>query len=129
MRHARFSSRGLRLAVAGWVLGSAGCTHNYYYGYSNALPGCPPTVVPSTASNGAVCEVPTQVTGGSVVAEGSTRTTTVGGGSILSGSRPPRVVVSQPGGGLLGRWRRSDPDSSLATTSVEGAADEPTTTR
>jgi hypothetical protein len=129
MRHARFLSQNLRWIAAGWVVCLTGCTHNYYYG--NAVPACPPGTIPATVTNGAVCEVPSEVNGGNAVAQWPARssTTIVGVGSPLSGSRPPRVVVSQPSEGLLGRWRRSNPESSLATVSVEGNVDSPTSTR
>jgi hypothetical protein len=110
------------------ILGSAGCTHNYYYG--NAVPVCGPTTVPSTVANGAVCEVPTQVDGGSLVAQGAGRSTIVAGAPIYAGARPPRVVVSSPSGGSgIGRWQRANNDSSLARTRVEGALDDSTVDR
>jgi hypothetical protein len=122
MRLARFA-RGGSIALLGGVISSAGCTHNYYYG--NA-PLCPPstTVVPGAVQYGASCDVPTQVIGGSVASQASPPST------ALSGSMPPRVVVSQPSNGAPRfPWRRSDPDSSLATTRVEGALDDPTVTK
>lgn len=128
MRHARFFRRSLGVFVAGLALGSVGCTHNYYYG--NAVPVCGPTALPSTVANGSVCEVPTQVGGGSVIAQGAGRSTIVSGAPLFSGSRPPRVVVSEPrAGSRFGRWQRADPDAGLATTRVEGAYDDATTNR
>jgi hypothetical protein len=127
MRHARLwqGGRGLGWAVLG-MLAWPGCTHNYYYG---AAPACAPAVVPSTVANGAVCAVPGQVQGGTVLAQGAGPATVVNGTPVLGGPRPPRVVVSEPNGGLFRGWRRSDPDSGLATTKVEGALDDSTVNR
>jgi hypothetical protein len=123
MRLARIA-RGGSIALLGGVIGSAGCTHNYYYGN---VPVCPPptTVAPGTVQYGASCDVPTQVVGGSSATQDASRA------PVLTGSMPPRVVVSEP---LIGpprfpSWRRTDPDSSLATTRVEGALDDPTVTK
>jgi hypothetical protein len=112
------------LAAAGSVT-SAGCTHNYYYG---AVPaGCPPvvTAAPTGVEYGAVCEVPTQVVGGSTVVAGKT----LQPAPTLSGPRPPKIVLSEPNGGSRFAWRRSDPDSGLPMTRVEGAVDDPSLTR
>jgi hypothetical protein len=122
MRLARLA-RGGSIALLGGVIGSAGCTHNYYYG---SVPVCPPstTVTPGSVQYGASCDVPTQVVGGSVASQASPPST------VLSGSMPPRVVVSQPStGGPRFPWRRSDADSSLATTRVEGTYDDSTVTK
>jgi hypothetical protein len=128
MRHARNLRGGLGVFLSGMILASAGCTHNYYYG--NAVPVCGPTALPGTVANGAVCEVPTQVDGGSLVAQGAGRSTVVTGTPVLSGPRPPRVVVSRPSSaGPFGRWQRVHPDTGLATTRVEGAYDEGTVSR
>src|SRR5207253_7701712 len=120
MRHVRTKCGGLVvvLAVAGSIA-SSGCTHNYYYG---ATPVCgPTTVTPGVVTYGEVCEVPTQVVGGgTIVASSPLRTS-----PTLGGPRPPRVVVSEPNG-REGGWRRPDPESSLATTRVEGQLDDPT---
>jgi hypothetical protein len=116
-------SFGFLLAVAGSIA-SSGCTHNYYYG---AAPVCAPTTVTPGAgvvTYGEVCEVPTQVVGGGTLVSSTPIVTT----PILGGPRPPRVVVSEPNG-RSGGWRRPDPESSLATTRVEGALDDPTLTR
>ncbi|HMB08043.1 MAG TPA: hypothetical protein VKP69_30480, partial [Isosphaeraceae bacterium] len=83
MRLARFA-RGGPIALLVGVIGSAGCTHNYYYG---TVPVCGPTtaVAPGTVQYGSVCDVPTQVVGGgSVVTQGPPRTT------VVAGARPPR---------------------------------------
>lgn len=130
MRHARLLRGGLGVFLLGWVLSLVGCTHNHYYG--PGVPVCGPTAVavPATVTNGAVCEVPTQVDGGSVVAQGSGRTTIVSGVPIYSGTQAPRVVVSEPNAGSrFGRWQRANPDAGLATTRVEGAYNDTTTNR
>jgi hypothetical protein len=65
--------------------------------------------------------VPTQVVeGGTTLADGSSRATTVTGGSPTS----PRVVVSEPSGRSRFSWRRADPDGSLASTTVEGTVND-----
>lgn len=126
MRRARFVRGTLGILLAGWV-GSAGCTHNYYYG---TVPvACAPgttTVVPGTVSYGSVCEVPAQVVGGGTVVASSP-----GVKSSVTTTAPPssQVVVSEPTDRPRLSWRRSDPDNSLATTRVEGALDEETTVK
>jgi hypothetical protein len=99
------------LAVAGWGCQQPPCC--FYYG----APPCAPVVpAPSAVQYGSVCDVPTQVVeGGTSAAEGSGRSTTV------SGSHPPRVVVSEPADRPRLPWRPTDPDGSPAITSVEGA--------
>ena len=125
MRRARFMRGTLGVLLAGWVA-SAGCTHNYYYG---ALPAaCAPgtTILPGTVSDGSVCEVPAQVvSGGTVVASSP------GVKSSVTTTAPPSaaVVVSEPINRPRLSWRRSDPDSSLATTRVEGELDDDTTVK
>jgi len=71
---------------------------------------------------GPVCDVPTEVVeGGTKVAGGSSRSTTVTGGQTTA----PRVVVSEPSSGPPSRfsWRRSE-DSSLAATTVQGTTND-----
>ncbi len=100
------------LACAGW-----GCHQHYYY-YDN--PCAPASPVPSMVRSGPVCEVPTQVVEGETkVADGSSRSTIVSGGRAVA----PRVVVSEPAEQAHGSWRRSDPDGSMATTSIQGNVD------
>lgn len=108
------------LATAAWA-GSAGCTHNYYYG---ATPCGPSAAAPGTVEYGSVCDVPTQVLGGSTVVAGSS-----GSPTPLTGPRPPRIVTSEPSGGSRLAWRRADPENGQATTRVEGAVEDPTLTR
>jgi hypothetical protein len=76
---------------------------------------------PATVRYGEVCQTPPA--GSSAVAQGS--------GAATMGSAPrPRVVVSEPSGRLArrGGWRRSDPDSTIATR-LEGAIDDDTVDR
>ncbi len=125
----------LGVVLAAGLLTLMGCTHNYYYTPPGAIGPCAPvTVLPGpTASTvqtygyGDVCEVPTQVIGGGAVVAGPPLTTS----PALTGARPPRVVLSDPMGRNRNRgvWHRPDPESSLATTRVEGALDDPTVTR
>ena len=68
MRRARGVPATLGVLLAGWV-GSAGCTHNYYYGTVPTATNC----APGTVQYGSVCDIPSQLFGG------------------------PRVVVSSPG--------------------------------
>ena len=124
MRHAPPRRVGTWLLLAG-IAGGFGCTQNFYY-------PAPMTAGPveSAVGTGAVCEVPTQVDGGTLMAQGSGRTTVVSGAPTAS-----RVIVSQPrdGGGTLlsgasAPWRRSA-TSSIATTRVDGALDSESTNR
>lgn len=105
MRQARFLHGGMLLLLAG-------CTHNYYYG---TVPSC----APGTVQYGSVCDVPAS-SGGAAVAQNGTRSSAVGS--------TPSVVVSEPSGPRLS-WRRADPEASIATTRVEGAIDDSTSTR
>jgi len=100
------------------VLSGLGCHQHYYY-YSD--PCAPTAPVTSSVKPGPICDVPTQVVeGGTTLADGSTRATTVTGAS----SHSPRVVVSEPSGRSRLSWRRSDPDGGLATTTVQGTVDD-----
>jgi hypothetical protein len=79
---------------------------------------------------GEVCQVPSQVSGGTVI----TQATDSPNGASSEGTIGP-VLVSQPAGsggffrGSRFAWRRPDPESSLATTRVEGGLDDTTVTR
>jgi len=95
-----------------------GCQQYCYYYPDPCAPAAP---ISSSVQPGPVCEVPTQVVeGGTTLADGATRSTTVTGGSTTN----PRVVVSEPSSPSRFSWRRSDPDGSLATTSVQGTVDD-----
>ena len=134
MRYARMVRAGAFAMMATGVVGSGiGCTHNYYY---PSPAGYAPGVVssPSTMSYGEVCEVPTQVVGGSQVV--TARPVVVGTpivsrpAPIGSDVRPPRVVLSEPGRRMgRGLWHRPDPENSPATTRIDGALDDPSMTR
>jgi hypothetical protein len=121
MRRAQLLRTALpALAIAA---GSAGCTHNYYYG--SAIP-----VYSSPGEYGDVCEVPSQVSGGTVLVQSPSAPATV-----AAAPGTTRVLVSEPlGSGTFFRggsrlaWRRPDPDS-LITTRVEGGVDDATVTR
>ncbi|MFI5453989.1 MAG: hypothetical protein ACHRXM_00915 [Isosphaerales bacterium] len=100
-----------------------GCHPNYYC-YDN--PCAPASAMPRSVQSGPVCDVPTQVVeGGTTLADGASRSTTVTGGSTTS----PRVVVSEPSTPSKFSWRRSDPDGSLPITSVQGTVDDPKVNR
>ena len=121
MRNARFLAdqdrRLLGVVLAGGLAFMClGCHQHYYYYGDPCAPGTP---MPSTVRTGPVCDVPTQVVeGGTKLSDGSSsRSTTVSGGSP---SRSSRVVVSEPSEPSRLSWRRSDPDGSLATTTVQG---------
>jgi hypothetical protein len=93
-----------------------GCHQHYYYYGDPCAPGSP---VPSTVRTGPVCDVPTEVVdGGTKLADGSASRSTVVSGA--SRSLSSRVVVSEPSEPSRLSWRRSDPDGSLATTTVQG---------
>jgi hypothetical protein len=126
MRRARFVRGTLGVLVAGWV-GSAGCTHNYYYG--GVPTACAPgttTVVPGTVQYGSVCDLPSRLFGGGTVVAASP-----GVRSSVVTSAPPgsRVVVSEPANRSGLTWRRADPESGLATTRVEGTIEDETTVK
>ena len=121
MRRPRFVSATLGVLLVGWV-GSAGCTHNYYYG---ALPAscdpASPTVVPGTAQVSSLCDLPSQLFGRTTVVPSSP-----GPKLSVTSTAPPsssstEVVVSEPVNRPRLSWRRPDPESSVATTRVEGA--------
>ena len=121
MRHARRTRVALGILLGSLVV-PTGCTHNYYYG-ANAIPACGPIAAPGSVQFGSVCEVPTQVVGGSsVVAQSPARSSAVG-------PKPPRVVISEPSNpNARFPWKRTDPESGLATR-VEGALDDPSVNR
>jgi hypothetical protein len=120
--------------VAALLSASSGCIHNHYYG-ATPVASCDPSSSPLGPSStsvpfGQVCEIPSQVTGGSGSSGGTVvATSPVPPGPLLSGPRPPRVVLSEPNTGPRFAWRRADPDSGLATTRVEGNIDDPSVTR
>jgi hypothetical protein len=124
MRHVWFLAfcrrRLLGVILAGELaLTGMGCHQHYYY-YGDAC--APGTTVPSTVQTGPVCDVPTQVVeGGTKLADGSTRSTVVIGAAPGNSSR---VVVSEATEPAKVAWRRSDPDGSLATTSVQGTVNK-----
>jgi len=122
MRQAQFLRGGLGGFLVVWTIGSLGCTHNHYYGYGTSMPVCGPTaaIPSSTISSGSVCEVPSQISGGTVISQGNGGTTIADTTPIYGASPAPRVVVSEPRGSRFSRWRPSNPDSSVATTRVEG---------
>jgi hypothetical protein len=127
MRQARYRPHSLRRLLSVILAGelclvSLGCHQYYYYGNPPYSPCAPP---PSTVQYGSVCDVPTQVVdGGTAVADSSSRSTT-----IVGSKAPTKVVVSQPKNNAPFSWRPSDPDSGVATTSVDGGLDDTTTKR
>jgi hypothetical protein len=129
MRHAWFLAfrrrRLLGVILAGELaLTGLGCHQHYYY-YGDACP--PGTPVPSTVRSGAVCDVPVEVVeGGTKLADGSNRSTTVTGAVSSNSSR---VVVSEPSEPAKVAWKRSDPDGSPTTTSVKGTTDDSSVNR
>ena len=76
---------------------------------------------PTAVRTGPLCDVTTEVIDGdATVTDGTNRSTTVTGGQ----SKSPRVVVSEPSNTSRFSWRRSEPDSSQATTVVSGSTDD-----
>ncbi len=110
--------RLLQLVLGGGaIFTSWGCHQHYHYYTSSACP--PGTTAPSTVQYGSICDVPTQVVdGGATLSDSPSRSTTVSGTKSSS-----RVVVSQPKDTSPFSWKRSDPEASLATTTVEGGLD------
>jgi hypothetical protein len=106
--------------LAGWV-GSAGCTHNYYYGMppTACAPGTT-TIVPGAVQYPSLCDLPGTLFRGNTVVAASP-------GPKVTSTAPPatdstEVVVSEPANRQRPSWRRPDPESSsVATTRVEGA--------
>ena len=125
MRRARFGRGTLGVILAGWV-GSAGCTHNYYYG--TVPTACAPgtTVVPGTVQYGSICDLPSRIFGGGTVVTASPG---VRSSVVASAPLNSHVVVSEPANRSGLSWRRSDPESGLATTRVEGALEDDTTVK
>jgi hypothetical protein len=106
------------------VFTGVGCHQHYYY-YGDAC--APIAPVPSTVRTGPVCDVPAQsVEGGTKLSSGSTRSTVVSGGSPSNSSK---VVVSEPSEPARVSWRRSDPDGSFPTTSVQGSTNDSSVNR
>ena len=129
MQHAWFLAFCRRRLLGVILAGELACTglgcHQYYYYYGD--PCAPGTPVPSTVRSGSVCDVSTQaVEGGTKLADGSSRSTVVSGASPTNSSR---VVVSEPSSPSRLSWRRADPDGGLATTSVQGAINDPSVNR
>lgn len=128
MRRARYMRGTLGVLLAGWV-GSAGCTHNHYYGSGIPVacaPGTTSALVPGSVQYGSMCEVPARsVAGGTVVSSPGVKS------SVVAVVPPPstRVVVSEPLNRPHLLWRRSDPESNLATTRSSGALDDDTTVK
>jgi hypothetical protein len=124
MRKARFLGFLKRTIVpatlaSGLAFAGLGChQHYHYYNSDPCAPGAP---VASTMRSGTICDPQTSVVdGGTTVADGPSRSTTVSGGQTKSS----RVVVSEPGGlSRFSPWKRTDVDS-LATTSVQGSVDD-----
>ncbi len=109
---------GLILA-SGLAFAGSGCHQHYHY-YNSTDPCAPGTPVSSTVRSGSICDPQTSlVEGGTTVADGSARSTTVSGAQ----SKSPRVVVSNPDSSSRFSWRRSDSDG-LAQTSVQGSLDD-----
>ena len=127
MRHAWFLAfcrrRLLGVILAGELAFTGVGCHQHYYYYGDACP--PGAPVPSTVRSGAVCDVPTEVVdGGTKLADGSSRSTIVSG-AVSNNS--PRVVVSEPiepAAPSKVAWKRSDPDGTPTTTSVQGTVND-----
>jgi hypothetical protein len=127
MRRARFLGGFIAVWLAGWI-GSAGCTHNYYYGTPPVA--CAPgttTAAPGTVTYGSsICDLPSQLFGRS---SSTFVAASPGVKSSVTTTAPPTssasdVVVSEPANRPRLSWRRSDPESSVATTRVEGALND-----
>jgi hypothetical protein len=129
MRRARILRWWTGVLLAGWI-GSAGCTHNYYYG---SVPvACAPgttTGAPATVTAGSsICDLPSQLFGRSrgtiVAASPGVQTNVTSTAPPSSATSSSDVVVSEPASRPRLSWRRSDPESGVATTRVDGAINE-----
>ena len=106
---------GVILAGGLGMTGFGCCQHYHYYGSSACGPAT--TMLPSTVQTTPVSDAGTQVVeGGTKVGTGSTIS------SSVASTKSSRVVVSEP----RNAWKRSDPDGSVATTSVEGTLNDTT---
>jgi hypothetical protein len=105
------------LALAGWGCQQPPCCIPYGYGLSPCTPGVP---------GAPCCEAAAPVVGGATSSVDAS-----GGSTSVSSSQvpPPRVVVSQPLQRLRVPWRPTDPEDSVATTTVEGAVSDSSVNR
>jgi hypothetical protein len=74
-----------------------------------------------------VCDVPARIIGGGTIVASSP-----GIRSSVTTTAPPsssQVVVSEPANRPHLSWRRSDPESGIAATRVEGALDSDSTVK
>jgi len=119
-RFALFSKRPIVLVMLASGLAFVGVGCHQHYHYYNTDPCAPGTPVSSTVRSGPLCDTTTSIVDGGTTVVDTTRSTTVTGGQ----SKSPRVVVSEPGTSSRFSWRRSEPDGSTATTSVQGSLDD-----
>jgi hypothetical protein len=104
------------ILAGGLALTGFGCCQHYHY-YGSSACGPATTMLPSTVQSSPIDDAGTQVVeGGTKVGAGSTIS------SSVAGTKSSRVVVSEP----RNAWKRSDPDGSVATTSVEGTLNDST---
>jgi len=95
-----------------------GCHQHYHYYGGSACGPSTTTTLPSTVQTGTICDEPTQVVEGATkVGDSSSRST------IVSGTKSSRVVLSEPADKSPFPWKRSDPDTSLATSVQGGIGD------
>lgn len=122
MRDARTRARTARGTLAALLLGGfcfsgSGCHHHHYYYGASAGGACPPSVGPVMSSNvavGPVCDVPSDVDGGTVVGSHST--------VVDDGRGKAKVVVSKPDRrSTRFGWRSSNPEDVPAFTQIDGA--------
>jgi hypothetical protein len=124
MRHAGFLAlcprRLLGVILAGELAFTGIGCHQHYYYYGDACPPAAP--VSSTVRSGPLCDVPVEVVeGGTKLADGSNRSTTVSGAVSSNSSR---VVVSESSEPSKVAWKRADPDGSPTITSVKGTTND-----
>ena len=103
------------LAFVGW--GCAQPPYCFYYGYG--APPCAPVMAPAPTSGGTVCEPPVQSIGSTMPSDAGNTSS-----NVASSRSSARVVVSEPVNPR--RWRGSDSDATLATTTVEGGVSDST---
>ena len=131
MRRARIRRWSTAVLLAGWV-GSAGCTHNYYYGTVPVAcaPGTPTAAPATVVAGSSICDLPAQIFGRRnttiVAASPGLQTNVTSTAPPSSSSSSSEIVVSEPAGRPRLSWRRSnpEPDSGVAQLHVEGAINE-----
>ncbi len=119
--------QGLGVVALAMALIGTGCTHHHYYGASpmgtaQVMPPGGVATAPVAVVAGNYCDVPGVVGTPAVVQTNPGRANTV-----ISSTRPPTIITSQPAGGSGGWRNKRDPGG--ATTRMTGTLDSDTIAR